>query len=222
MIVTVMLFACQGQKKEQYVGEYDLGSSEDLEAVDLGLPSGTKWANMNVGATAPEEYGDYYAWGEIEAKDVYNHVTYQYVTGEDTDGDGEYDENEEYDNIGSDISGTDYDVAHVEWGGDWRMPTLEQIQELLENSTSEWTELNGVNGRKFTGPNGNSIFLPATGFFWGNSLFRTGVDGYYWSSTQDESYIFNGNHLLFDSGDDHLRCSIRPSGMTIRPVIGND
>ena len=84
--------------------------------IDLGLPSGTKWACCNLGADKPEAYGGYYAWGEIEEKTFYNEVTYQYSTGEDTDGDGWYDKNRSYKNLGSDIASTQYDVAHVKWG----------------------------------------------------------------------------------------------------------
>ena len=105
--------------------------------IDLGLPSGTKWACCNVGATQPEEYGGYYAWGETEEKEVYSEDTYKYY------------QNGSYVNIGSDISGTEYDVAHVNWGSDWVMPTHDEQMELLNNCTSEWTTLNGVNGRKF-------------------------------------------------------------------------
>lgn len=96
----------------------------NVVAVDLGLPSGTRWANVNIGASSPEEYGDYYAWGETEEKSDYSKNTYLYW-------------NEQYntgDDIGEDISGTQYDVAHVKWGGIWKMPTLAQIKELIENS----------------------------------------------------------------------------------------
>ena len=102
-----------------------------------------------MGASSPEEYGGYYAWGETEEKSVYNEVTYRFAHGVDTDGDGWYEEDFSYDYIGSDISGTQYDVAHVKWGGSWRMPTLSECEELLYNCNTEWTTLNGVKGRKF-------------------------------------------------------------------------
>jgi hypothetical protein len=118
---------------------YILGKENETHvAVDLGLPSGTKWASCNVGATKPEEYGGYYAWGETEEKEFYDKSTYKFY------------QDDAYVNIGSDISGTEYDVAHVKWGGNWCMPTYDDIQELRDNCTSEWTTLNGVNGRKFT------------------------------------------------------------------------
>ena len=155
------------QKKER---SPRLGNSpEGVEAVDLGMPSGTKWASCNVGATKPEECGGYYAWGETEEKVNYTDVTYLYSRGEDIDLDGEYEEKERYKYLGPDISGTQYDVAHVKWGGDWRMPTLQQFKELLANCTSQWTSLNGKIGCKFISKiNGSSIFFPAYRYLWGS------------------------------------------------------
>ena len=147
-------------------------------AIDLGLPSGTKWACCNVGATTPEGYGGYYAWGEKKMKSVYNEVTYKYCSGTDTNGDGWYydedgwlDEIVNYKELGS-ISGTKYDVAHKKWGGKWQLPSPEQIVELLNNCTSTWITTNGVSGRIFTSSNGNSIFLPATdqNAYWSREL----------------------------------------------------
>lgn len=183
------------QKKER---SPRLGNSpEGVEAVDLGMPSGTKWASCNVGATKPEECGGYYAWGETEEKVNYTDVTYLYSRGEDIDLDGEYEEKERYKYLGPDISGTQYDVAHVKWGGDWRMPTLQQFKELLANCTSQWTSLNGKIGCKFISKiNGSSIFFPAYRYLWGseweelrfeqimkflsaNGIKGTLIDGYY-------------------------------------------
>ncbi len=181
-------------------------------AIDLGLPSGTKWASCNVGASKPEEYGSYYAWGETEEKEVYSEDTYKYY------------QNGSYVNIGWDISGTEYDVAHVKWGGNWCMPTLDDIKELLNNCDSEWTTLNGVNGEKFTSKiNGNSIFLPAAGDRWGGDLYYAGEDGKYWSSTwirvhSDIAYFF-----YFDSGHaaNWRGYSSRDYGRSVRPVVRN-
>ena len=127
---------------------------ETHEYVDLGLPSGTKWATCNIGASAPEEYGDYYAWGETETKDYYDQGSYSFYDS----GSGEYK------NIGLDIRGTEYDVAHVKWGDKWRTPSDVQMVELTRCCTFSWETMNGVNGCKVTGPNGNSIFLPAAGY----------------------------------------------------------
>ena len=176
-----------------------------LEAVDLGLLSGTKWANMNVGATAPEEYGGYYAWGETEEKDYYDGSTYAYY------------KDDNYIYIGDDIAGTKYDVAHMKWGGDWVMPTKDQIDELIKKCTYEMITVNNVNGGKFTGPNGNSIFLPAAGYRWGGDLSYAGLNGYYWSSTQrmeSNAYV-----ILFGSGYADWFYSLRYYGQSVRPVI---
>ena len=152
--------------------------------IDLGLPSGTKWACCNVGASAPEQYGGYYAWGETEEKDVYDRDSYKYYQ------DGSYV------SLAMDISGTEYDVAHVKWGDNWVMPSLDDIRELLSNCTSEWTTLNGVKGRKFTSEiNGNSIFLPAAGYRLGGSLDCVGTDGNYWSSTPTASTSIRSSRI---------------------------
>ena len=180
-------------------------------AIDLGLPSGTKWASCNVGATKPEEYGGYYSWGETEEKEVYDESTYKYY------------QNGEYVNLGSDISGTKYDVAHVKWGGNWCMPTLDDIDELLDNCTDEWTTLNGVYGRKFTSNiNGNSIFLPAAGFRWGGDLLYAGEDGDYWSSTQNPDGSSGAYGLYFNSGYALWYGNFsRYYGQSVRPVVRN-
>ena len=181
------------------------------EAVDLGLPSGTKWASCNVGATKPEEYGGYYAWGETEEKEVYSQDAYMYY------------KNGEYVNLGEDISGTEYDVAHVKWGGNWCMPTLDDIKELLDNCTSEWTTLNGVNGTKFTSNiNGKSIFLPAAGYRWYGVLILAGEYGYYWSSTQYPYGSDLAYHLSFYSGCAYWDYGYdRYYGQSVRPVVRN-
>lgn len=136
-----------------------------IEAVDLGLS--VKWASCNVGAERPEEYGDYFAWGEVSPKDSY------------TEGNCST-----YGKSMTDISGNpQYDAATANWGGAWRMPTASEQQELLNNCTWEWTSLNGINGQRVTGSNGNSIFLPAAGYRYGTSSYYVGSYGYYSSST---------------------------------------
>ena len=147
--------------------------------IDLGLPSGTKWACCNVGATTPEGYGGYYAWGETEEKDNYSYSTYIHC-------DGSY---KTCHDLGSDIAGTQYDVAHVKWGGSWVMPSHNQQVELMNKCTSQWTTKNGVTGRIFTGPSGGKIFLPAANYesfgLDGYLHALPGTDGFYWSSTKD-------------------------------------
>ena len=184
--------------------------------IDLGLPSGTKWACCNVEATTPEGYGGYYAWGETEEKDYYSWDTYQYWT--DSDGDGGYNYDNEMTNIGSDIAGTGYDVAHVRWGGSWVMPSLDQIEELLNNCSTQWTTQNGVNGRTFTGPSGGTIFLPAAGYRWDGDLYLAGSYGDSWSSTQEPSYPGTACNLGFYSGGADLYFDDRDRGRTVRPV----
>ena len=141
-------------------------------AIDLGLPSGIKWASCNVGATKPEESGCYYAWGETDEKESYFWENYTHCRGDWC--------NCKF--IGLKIAGTDYDAAHIVMGEKWEMPKIEQFKELNEKCDFEWTSLNGVNGGRFTGPNGNSIFLPFVGCRNGRSLNGT-MWGFYWSGS---------------------------------------
>ena len=179
------------------------------DAVDLGLPSGTLWASWNVGATAPEEYGGYYAWGETEEKTSYNEDTYKY-----------YDQTwQEYINIGDEISGTEYDVAHVMWGDGWCMPTKAQIQELIDNCTWEWISYNGtVNGYKIIGTNGNRIFIPAAGFLHSTSLYGEGIYGRYWSGTLNSGSGGGAYELYSDSGNRSVYNNDLCTGRSVRPV----
>lgn len=183
--------------------------------IDLGLPSGTKWACCNVDTDHPENqsptnYGGYYAWGETNTKSTYSWSTYTHCDGSSST----------CHNLGSDIAGTQYDVAHVKWGGSWVMPSEEQQDELINNCTSTWTTQNGVSGRLFTGTNGGSIFLPAAGGHDDSGLGDVGSDGYYWWSTQDPSTTSYAYYLRFDSGGTHTGNGYRRhSGFTVRPVI---
>ena len=180
------------------------------EAIDLGLPSGTKWAPWNVGASKPEDYGGYYAWGETEEKDTYYWSTYIHCDGSPSS----------CHDIGMDIAGTEYDVAHVKWGGSWTMPTFEQLKELWDNCSLEWTTLNGINGCKFTGPNGNSIFLPASGMRGHADLEALGLHGCYWSSSVDEDCTYNGHCLgTYSGGAYDYEEGFRDYGRSVRPVI---
>ena len=171
-----------------------------IEAVDLGLS--VKWASCNVGAERPEEYGDYFAWGEVSPKDSY------------------YEDNcSTYGVAMSDISGNpQYDAATANWGGAWRMPTKSEQQELLNNCTWEWTSLNGVNGQRVTGSNGNSIFLPAAGYRDGTSSYDVGSCGDYWSSTPYEGNDGSAYGLYFDSDYYDWYWVSRDGGQSVRPV----
>jgi hypothetical protein len=188
-------------------------SFAQFDYVDLGLPSGLLWATCNVGANAPEEYGDYFAWGETTPKDTYNWSTYQY-------GDG--DTFTKY--TGSDGLTTllpEDDAATANWGSGWRMPTEEEWEELLDNTTVTWTTQNGVNGRLFTATNGNSLFLPAAGYRSNSNLYDAGSDGSYWSSSLDMVYSDNSDNALgfgFESGNYIVGYAGRYYGSTVRPV----
>ena len=188
------------------------------EAIDLGLPSGTKWANMNVGASAPEEYGGYYAWGETEEKINYDWSTYKWCNGS-YDTQTKYCTSSSYGTVDNKtVLDPEDDVAHVKWGGSWRMPTLDEQKELLNNCTWKWTTQNGVNGYTVTGPNGNSIFLPAAGCRYGAGVYGRGSYGYYWSSSL-YSYVSDYAYFLcFYSGDYFWYYNSRCFGQSVRPV----
>ncbi|MBR5552013.1 MAG: hypothetical protein IKV83_08875 [Muribaculaceae bacterium] len=186
------------------------------EAVDLGLPSGTKWASYNVGALSPEETGGFYAWGEVEEKNNYSDSTYKYANASN---------GYRPINIGENISGTEYDVARQKWGGDWRMPTQEEFGELI--GSCRWIKiiLNGVRGYKVIGPNGNSIFLPACGTRVGTELIKTGKYntwkdrvGYYWSASSSDDGRHATEMMLASDICLTVGTSERCSGNTIRPV----
>lgn len=185
------------------------------QEVDLGLS--VNWASWNVGASSPEEYGGYYAWGETGEKSDYDWDTYKYWV--DRNGDGYVDYNE-ITNIGTNISGTQYDVARQKWGGSWRMPTKAEIDELTSMCTWTWYQYKGVWGQKVTGPNGNSIFMPAAGYRNGTSLSYDGSSGYYWSATLYEDFDGYGAWYLYftnghyGSGNNYNR----NCGHTVRPV----
>ena len=172
------------------------------EFVDLGLPSGLKWATCNVGATTPEGYGNGYAWGEITTKTSY------YQSNCTTCGQQI-----------SDISGNPtYDAARANWGSTWRMPTKAEMHELYNNCTWTWTTQSGVKGYKVTGPNGNSIFLPAAGRYYWSSHEDAGEYGYYWSSTPYESSTYYAYYLRLSIGNHNVNSSNRSYGYRVRPV----
>ena len=177
-------------------------------AVDLGLS--VKWAACNLGASSPEEYGDYYAWGETETKSDYSSSTYKYQS------------NYSYTNIGEDIGGTQYDVAFVKLGGSWRMPTVEQIQELIDKCTIEEGTFKGVKGQRIIGINGQSIFIPISGYKDGRSVQNRGEYGYifFWASQFDTSYTGSSAYAYWGSSDRGKTYTwIRSFGIPIRPII---
>ena len=190
----------------------------DSRAIDLGLPSGIKWASCNVGATAPEEYGGYYAWGETEEKEDYSWSTYKYCNGS-YDSMTKYCTDSDYGTIDNKTTlEPEDDVAHVQWGGSWRMPTKAEQDELRNNCTWNWTTLNGVNGYRITGPNGNSIFLPAAGYRDGTEVRFQGSDGGYLSSSLSSYHSYDAYNLHFGSRYYDWFYYYRYSGRSVRPV----
>ena len=178
------------------------GTHQSHEYVDLGLS--VKWATCNVGASKPSDYGDYYAWGETSTKSSYNS-----------------DNCETWNKSIGDIRGTSRDVAHVKWGGSWRMPTKAEFDELCnsDNCTWTWTTQGGHKGYKVTSKkNGNSIFLPAAGWRLGTSLYYREELGNYWRSTPYESNPQYAYGLYFNSGNHSTDWSSRSYGRTVRPV----
>ena len=187
------------------------------EYVNLGLS--VKWATCNVGASKPEEYGGYYAWGEPEEKSNYDWSTYKWCNGS-YDSQTKYCTDSYYGTVDNNTTlDPEDDVAHVKWGGTWRMPTFDEQKELLNNCTWKWTTQNGVNGYKVTGPNGNSIFLPAAGYRYGTVLSNSGIYGNYWSCSLDEGSSNNAYYLNFKSSVyfDWFN-SYRYYGLSVRPV----
>lgn len=193
------------RKLERQLMQYEKsGSRYGHDYVDLGLPSGLKWATCNVGADSPEKYGDYYAWGETVKKSSYtedNSETCGYWKLEDFTGNAKY------------------DAARANWGGKWRMPTAAERQELIDKCNWTWITQNGKNGYKVTGPNSNSIFLPAAGFRYGSSLYFAGSCGYYWSSLPYESGSDYAYYLGFNSSFQGMNDEFRYIGQSVRPVL---
>ena len=174
--------------------------------VDLGLS--VNWAECNLGASSPEEYGDHYAWGETSPKSGdYTQDNYRYHN----------DISNSYANIGSNISGTQYDAARVNWGGSWRMPTKAEFEELKNRCTWKWTTYKGINGMKVTGPNGNSIFLPAAGYRDDTLNYRDSL-GRYWSGSLSESNSEYAWIFIFVSDGSSFTANSREFGHSVRPV----
>ena len=178
------------------------GTERGHEWVDLGLPSGVKWATCNVGAWSPEDYGDYFAWGETSTKSKYtegNCKTYKINMG--------------------DISGNlNYDAARANWGGSWRMPTEAEYKELKTECDWRWRTYGGKKGYKVVGPNGNSIFLPLAGYRDGKKLEDAGSHGNYWSSTPYKDVTRDASSLCFRIGLHVVSSDFRFWGLSVRPV----
>lgn len=190
-------------------------TTSGIQFIDLGLPSGTLWADRNIGANEPEDYGEYFRWGE---------------TTPFTENSDEY----EYRDLGENIAGTEYDAATAILGKDYQMPTHEQLNELLHYCTRELTTINDVYGMNVTGPSGNSIFLPAAGFRYSNSsslaavglrgsLAAVGSGGYYWIATHDTLLCekYRGIILIFHSYYRGWALYDQGGGLSVRPVAAD-
>ena len=190
----------------------------DRPKVDLGLPSGIKWAAYNVGATKPEEYGGYYAWGETEEKTDYSWDTYKWMDENkelvkycDAPGEGIIDNKT--------ILEPQDDVAHVKWGGNWRMPTAAEQQELIDNCDWVFTTLNGVEGYKVIATNGNSIFFPSSGCRYRTNVYAVGVNANMWSSSLDTDDSIYANYIFLNNESYKWDGSYtRYYGFSVRPV----
>ena len=204
------------------------GSYNGHEYVDLGLPSGTLWATCNVGATTPEGYGDYFAWGETTPKSIYNWSTYKYCNG---GGDQltKYCSNFKYGYHGFSDNLTvlqpEDDAATANWGSGWCIPTKKQWEELYKNTDHTWKVWDGVNGILFRGKNGALLFLPAAGL--GGDFNVVGSCGYYWSSSLSTDvpsgpwfFRFYLDSFGMSSYDrlDMYSCSFHYLGQSVRAV----
>lgn len=188
------------------------GEINGYSYVDLGLPSGTKWAIYNVGANEPQDYGDYFSWGDRSSKNKFK-----------------YDDSPLYKVSIEDISGSQYDVAKVKWGDNWQIPTNEDWEELINYCRKYSFKYNGIEGFLFVGKNKHSIFFPAAGE--GNSNSWKGIDGRFWTATADHKYDNIQGHpidgyatgikieIQFDKVIPLINTEFRGSGLSIRPVL---
>lgn len=220
MLLSVGLQSCDREDNDGDNNGGNNGGNSSVVWVDLGLPSGLLWADRNVGASSPEDYGNYYAWGETVSKEVYDWTTYAY--GNDWHqltkycNDSDHGLNGFTDNLTT-LQASD-DAATVNLGGGARTPTINEWEELLDNTTSAWTTRNGVNGRLLTAPNGKSLFLPAAGGRYGSNLNDAGEDGYYWSSALNTDYPYYAWYFSFYSSNQSMDNRNRNNGLSVRAV----
>jgi surface protein len=190
-------------------GGYFHVASDPRTAVDLGLS--VKWATYNVGATTASDRGNYYAWGETSPKSKYTWANYAYADGSSST----------VRDIGSDISGTSYDVAARLWGGDWRMPSVSEVRELVQRCTFTETTVGGVKGYRVKGPSGKTIFLPFTGCSYDGAARGSGTYAYYGCGDIGESSLQKAYSLFIKTGASATTPQTqRRTGIVIRPVQG--
>lgn len=239
-LMSSVFISCNEDEEQQDIIEtLSSAKANGVVAVDLGLPSGIRWANMNIGAENPEDIGLYFAWGDTKGygrnlKDerAFDYYDYKFSKG------GRYSNGyTAYTNANDGILKENDDAAYINWGQDWRMPTSADITELIKNTISSWTTQNGVYGKLFKSKkNGNTIFLPASGYRGDHHLTYRGINGYYWSSTRDYSTYSKEYKnavclLCFESADNEYRTEFQKNkdlsletdiyryyGLAIRPV----
>ena len=197
------------------------GHNNGHEWVDLGLS--VKWATCNIGADSPEDYGDYFVWGETRPKSEYTDANCKTIKKQSfftkLFNFGHSDAYANVENLPDDISGNaQYDAASANWGGTWRMPTVAEFEELCNKCKWTWTSQGGHKGYKVTGPNGNSIFLPAAGWRNGAGTYSVGEYGDYRSSTLSSSYSDYARRLYFGSSSHGTNMGSRSFGRSVRPV----
>ena len=244
--MSLLISACSKDEDDETSSNGGKAPSS-VKAVDLDLPSGTLWATMNVGAEYPEDYGNYYAWGETKAygeedtsnahnysyngnssykKTYYNMSTYKWRNDSYSYGESfsKYNTSSSYGTVDNKkVLELADDAAYVNWGENWRMPTHAEMQELYNNCTWTWTSMNGKNGYKVSSKKDSSkyIFLPATGYRDNGLLRYDGSNGHYWSSSLHESLPYSAWRLNFNfySGDiDPDYYNYRCFGRSVRPV----
>ena len=223
------------QKLEELKGSIGGGGTtpSPVEYVDLALPSGLKWAKCNLGASKPSESGDHYAWGETAPKADYDWATYKWMQAGQSDSkyitkytiaDGEtggiwYDSSGAFIGDNKTVLVAADDAATAKLGSPWRMPTIDEFQELIDKCTWTWTTQDGVNGCQVDGPNGNAIFLPAAGYRKVSGFHSAGGQGNYWSGSLSTAYSDSALYLDFESyGVLYSSWSDRHFGLSVRPV----
>ena len=206
-------------------------NTNGFDFVDLGLPSGTLWSTCNVGADKPSDSGLYFQWGDVQgytAEQVGNGEGQKKFSSDWSDYKWHL-SGDEFDNDNftkykteGDVLELDDDAAHFHMGGSWHMPSSEQIQELIDNTTNTWTTQDGVNGRLFTSKSDSSksIFVPAAGYAWDGSISSSGSLGLVWSSMLLTDYVRYGQYLNFTSSEVCLYDSARSYGRSVRGVVG--
>ena len=207
----------QTKLKQQSVSKTtQMGTHNGHDYVDLGLS--VKWATCNVGAPKPEQYGAYFAWGEVEPKGAYSWKTYKHAVY-DINGFSDYRIIKYCEKDNKIVLDPEDDAATINWGGKWRMPTKNEQNELFVKCKWVWTTLNGVNGYRVIGPNGNSIFLSAAGYIREGTLNEAGSFGYYWSNSL-YSNIPDHAYIVYFKSSFVLRYEfIRTDGRSVRPVF---